>query len=64
MYKSPFPAEASALSDSATQHICVRAVGWEPHGSDRISTTCAGKADHGFGVYVPRALICLLKTEN
>ena len=64
MYKSPFPAEASALSDSATQHIYVRAVGWEPHGCDRTSTTCAGKADHGFGVYVPRALICLLKTEN
>ena len=64
MYKSPFPAEASALSDSATQHIHVRAVGWEPHGSDRTSTTSAGKADHGFCVYVPRALICLLKTVN
>ena len=64
MYKSPFPAEASALSDSATQHIYVTAVGWEPHGSDRTSTTCAGKADHGFGVYVPCALFRLLKTVN
>ena len=34
-------------------------VGWEPHGSS--PTTCAGKGDHGFGVYVPLALICLLK---
>ena len=64
MYKSPFPAEASPLSVSSTQHMYVRAVGWEPHGSDRTSTTCAGKADNGFGVYVPRALICLLKTVN
>ena len=33
----------------------VRAVGWEPHGSS--PTTCAGKADHGFGVCVLLALI-------
>ena len=31
----------------------VGAVGWEPHGSS--PTTCAGKADHGFGVCVPLA---------
>ena len=37
----------------------VEAVDWEPHGSS--PTTCAGKADHGFGVCVPLALICLLK---
>ena len=37
-------------------------VGWEPHGSS--PTTCAGKADHGFVVYVPLALICLLKIVN
>ena len=37
----------------------VGAVGWEPPGSS--PTTCAAKADHGFGVCVPRALICLLK---
>ena len=40
----------------------VGAVGWEPHGSS--PTTCAGKADHGFGVCVPLALICLLKIVN
>ena len=38
------------------------AVGWEPHGSS--PTTCAGKADHGFGVCVPLTLICLLKIVN
>ena len=53
MYKSPFPAEASALSNSATQHIYMRAVGWEPHGSDHTSTTSAGKADHGWGYVCP-----------
>ena len=37
----------------------VGAVDWEPYGSS--PTTCAGKADHGFGVIVPLALICLLK---
>ena len=31
----------------------VGAVGWEPYGSS--PTTCAGKADHGFGVCVPLA---------
>jgi len=40
----------------------VGAVGWEPHGSS--PTTCAGKADHWFGVCVPFALICLLKIVN
>ena len=40
----------------------VGAVGWEPHSSS--TTTCAGKADHGFGVCVPLALICLLKIVN
>ena len=40
----------------------VGAVGWEPHGSS--PTTCAGKADHGFGVCLPIALICLLKIVN
>ena len=38
------------------------AVDWESHGSS--PTTCAGKGDHGFGVYVPLALICLLKIVN
>ena len=40
----------------------VGAVGWELHSSS--PTTCAGKADHGFGVRVPLALICLLKIVN
>ena len=40
----------------------VGAVGWEPHSSS--TTTCAGKADHGFGVCVPLTLICLLKIVN
>ena len=35
---------------------------WEPHCSS--PTTSAGKVDHGFGVCVPRALICLLKIVN
>ena len=30
----------------------------------QFSTTCAGKADHGFGVCVPLTLICLLKIMN
>ena len=38
------------------------AVGREPHGSS--PTTYAGKADHGFGVCVLLALICLLKIVN
>ena len=38
------------------------AVGWELHGSS--PTTCAGKADHRFGVCVALALICLLKILN
>ena len=38
------------------------AVGWEPRG--RSPTKCAGKADHGFGLRVPLALICLLKKVN
>ena len=37
-------------------------VGWEPHSSS--PTTCAGKADLGFGVCVPLALICLFKIVN
>ena len=37
-------------------------VGWESHSSS--PTTCAEKADHGFGVCVPLALICLLKIVN
>ena len=36
--------------------------GCEPHGNS--PTTCAGKADHGFGVGVPLALICCLKIVN
>ena len=40
----------------------VGAVGWDPHSSS--TTTCAGKADHGFGVCVPLTLICLLKIVN
>ena len=39
-----------------------RAVDWEQHGSS--PTICAGNADHGFGVCVPLALICLLKMVN
>ena len=35
------------------------AVGWELHSS--FPTTFAGKVDHGFGVCVPLALICLLQ---
>ena len=33
-------------------------------GPGNCTTTCAGKADHGFGVCVPLALICLLKIVN
>ena len=40
----------------------VGAVGWEPHSSH--TTTCAGKADQGFGVCVPLALTCRLKIVN
>ena len=40
----------------------VGAVGFEPHGNS--PTTCAGKADHGFGFCVPLALTCLLKIVN
>ena len=40
----------------------VGAVGWEPHSSS--TTTCAGKADLGFGVCVPLTLIFLLKIVN
>ena len=40
----------------------VEDVGSEPHCSS--PTTCAGNADHGFGVSVPFALICLLKIVN
>ena len=40
----------------------VGAVGWEPHSGS--PTTCAGKADHGFGVCVSLALICLLKYRS
>ena len=40
----------------------VGGVGWEPQGSS--TTSCVGKADHGFGVCVPLALICLLKIVN
>ena len=40
----------------------VGAVGWEPHRSS--PKRCTGKADHGFGVCLPLALICLLKTVN
>ena len=43
-----------------TSHV--GAVGWELHGSS--PTTCAGKADHGFGVCVTLALICRLKIVN
>ena len=40
----------------------VGAVGWEPHSSSTM--TSAGKADHGFGVCVPLALINILSFEN
>ena len=33
----------------------VGAVGWESHSNS--TTTCAGKADHGFGVCVPLTLL-------
>ena len=47
MYKRPFTV--------CQFHIThVGAVGWELYGSS--TTTCAGKADHGFGVCVPLAL--------
>ena len=59
----PFTAEASPLQCKCQFHTThVGAVGWEPHCSS--TTTCAGKADHRFGVCVPVALICLLKIEN
>ena len=57
----PFTAEVSPLSASSTQHT------WEllAQGTTCSSTTtCAGKADHRFGVCVPLALICLLKIVN
>ena len=50
----------SFKSQFHTTHV--GAVGWEPYGSS--PTTCAGKADHEFGVCVPLALICLLKIVN
>ena len=53
-------AEQSIKRQLHTTHV--GSVGWEPHGSS--PTTCAGKADHGFGVCVPLALICLLKIVN
>ena len=40
----------------------VGADGWEPHSSS--PTICAGKADHGFGVRVPLALICLFENSE
>ena len=55
-HKRPFPAEASPLIASSTQHM------WELLAANR--TTCAGKADHGFGVCVPLALLYLLKIVN
>ena len=59
----PFTAEASPLQCKCQFHTThVGAVGWEPHCSS--TTTCAGKADHRFGVCVPVALICLLKIVN
>ena len=59
----PFIAEASPLQCKCQFHTThVGAVGWEPHCSS--TTTCAGKADHRFGVCVPVALICLLKIVN
>ena len=59
VYQKPFPAEASPLSASSTQHM------WELlAGNHTVPTTCAGKADHGLGVCEPLALICLLKIVN
>ena len=49
----PFPAEARPLSASSTQHMWQLLAAWELYGSS--PTTCAGKADHGFGVCVPLA---------
>ena len=61
MYKRHFPAEASPVKCQLhTSHV--GAVGWEPHGSSHM--TCTGKADHGFGVCVPLALIFLSKIVN
>ena len=48
MYERPFPVEASPLSASTTKHV--GDVGWEVQGR-RITGL----------VYVPLALICLLK---
>ena len=50
----PFTAEASPLQCKCQFHTT--------HCSS--TTTCAGKADHRFGVCVPVALICLLKIVN
>ena len=61
MYKRPVSCRGESFKcQPHTTHV--EAVGWEPHGSS--PTTCAGKADHGFGVCVPLALICLLKIVN
>ena len=61
VYKRHFPAEASPVNRQLhTTHV--GAVGWELHGSSHM--TCTGKADHGFGVCVPLALIFLSKIVN
>ena len=52
-------ARHSSRSESELYTTHVGALGSEPYLSS--PTTCAGKADHGFGVCVPLALICLLK---
>ena len=62
MCKRPFPAEASPLSASSTQQM------WEMLAGNRMAVLpqhARGiKADHGFGVCVSLALICLLKIVN
>ena len=62
MCKRPFPAEASPLSASSTQQM------WEMLAGNCMAVfpqhVWGIKADHGFGVCVSLALICLLKIVN
>ena len=59
--QKPLTAEKQSIKHQIyTTHV--GPVGWELHGSS--TTTCVGKADHGFGVCVLLALICLLKIVN
>ena len=63
--RNPLPHAEGSAKQSIKRHLHTTHMGavcWEPHGSS--PKTCAWKADHGFGVCVPLALICLLKIAN